>query len=177
MGRREVPAAAEAGGCGACCWERRPDHQGDRTAQDEQRGHHDGGQPATSAALLGTGHQVLNPRSVRWRCDDAAPAHRRPHRQRAAPHRRRSGPRSRSPAVLPPPVSAAPYGMLDICEAVSVPHSAGEVAASGSDGNQVALLALRAAGSVAGSRPCTTMTPVPPLTEASVAASRVKVRL
>ena len=58
-----------------------------------------------------------------------------------------------------------------------MPHSAGEVAASGSEGTRSLGLLCAAAGRVAGSRPWTTTTAVPAFSEASVAASRVNVRL
>ena len=177
-GRRLRGGRAAAGGWGGDVWARTAT-PGHRAGQHEQRGQQDGGEPNTSAALLGTGHQrsVTVPFRPGRRTGDAAPAHRPRHRRRAGRRRRASSPWSSTPAVLPPPVAAAPAGMRPSARPSACRTAPGRSPPAGATGTRSLGLLCAAAGRVAGSRPWTTMTAVPAFSEASVAASRVKVRL
>ena len=62
------------------------------------------------------------------------------------------------------------------CEAVSVPHAAGRVAAAGSAGSRSLIFSAAAAGIFAGSTPWTTTTAVPFCRDSAVASSSCRVR-
>src|SRR5579875_4020213 len=89
-----------------------------------------------------------------------------------------------TPAVLPPPVGLEPTGTLDICDAISTPHSAGAVPISasfllapGSVTPSEFGVVSDAFGALAGLRPCTTMTALLLWIALNVAELIVNVRL